>query len=94
MTVIQFPASDIILVGVIIFVILISICLQAFTLSRALLNKKVNERTYDMVHRFLGSQLRITSLSLRRVADITQDQDDICMAKEAEKAYREHTERS
>lgn len=87
---VTFPTSDIILVGLILFVVGLSICLEAVTLSKAINNRKVNERTFFLVHRVLGTQLHITSIALRRVADLTGHEDDIIAAMAAEEAHREH----
>lgn len=88
---IHFPPSDIILVGIIILVILVSICLECVTLSKAINNRKVNERTYALVYKVMGSQLLLTYIALRRVADMSGDEEDIEAATKAEEAYREHT---
>jgi hypothetical protein len=91
---IHFPPSDIVLVGVIILVILVSICLELVTLSKAIMNRKVNERTYAMVHRVLGSQLLITSIAMKRVAAMSGHEDDVEAFTRAEEAYRDHMSNS
>ncbi len=87
---ITFPASDIILVAIIILVVLVNVVLNVVTLSKAINNRKVNERTYGLVQKFLGSQLSITAMAMKKVADTTGDEHDIEMAKKAEQAYRDH----
>lgn len=87
---IHFPTSDIILVGIIILVVLVSICLEAVTLSQAIRNRKVMKGTQELVHKVMGTQLRITAMALKRLAEMSNDSYDIELAKRAEEVYREH----
>ena len=87
---ITFPTSDIILVTIIILVVLVNVVLNLVTLAKAIGNRKVNERTYVLVQKFLGSHLLITAMALRRVAQMSGDAHDADLASKAEQAYRDH----
>lgn len=46
--------------------------------------------THTLVNANMGRQLKISAVALRRVADITNDADDISAAEDAESIYQEH----
>jgi len=51
---------------------------------------KVNEATHTLVNSNMGTQLNITALALRKVANLTKDPDDMRIATLAEQAYHDH----
>lgn len=55
--------------------------------------KETGDVTHALVNSSFVINLRVASVALRRVADLTKDQADQRAAEVAEKAYREHEER-
>ena len=51
------------------------------------------EKTHTLVNSSMGLQLRISSVALNRLAEITKNADDIAAAKLADQSYEEHVKK-